>query len=179
MKPPSCWIPGGQHEEGDLCAVVQRQTPDQSRRASRLLRGSAETGNCSGESLRKEVRCEYMYICVFLYCITIREFICIYDCSCAVVGSFCPCLTLTFSCFHCQISKKDAGVYEVVLKDDRGQDTSTLNLTDQGNFMQSYNNKIMKQYSKWTAYGDETLLPFKVSKTWWMKFSVLSVRRNI
>ncbi|XP_030612165.1 M-protein, striated muscle isoform X2 [Archocentrus centrarchus] len=31
-----------------------------------------------------------------------------------------------------QISKKDAGVYEVVLKDDRGQDTSTLNLTDQG-----------------------------------------------
>ncbi|KAI3354855.1 hypothetical protein L3Q82_004653 [Scortum barcoo] len=31
-----------------------------------------------------------------------------------------------------QISKKDSGVYEVVLKDDRGQDTSTLNLTDQG-----------------------------------------------
>ncbi|XP_006795087.1 M-protein, striated muscle isoform X4 [Neolamprologus brichardi] len=31
-----------------------------------------------------------------------------------------------------QISKKDAGVYEVILKDDRGQDTSTLNLTDQG-----------------------------------------------
>ncbi|XP_032360218.1 M-protein, striated muscle isoform X9 [Etheostoma spectabile] len=31
-----------------------------------------------------------------------------------------------------QISKKDAGVYEVVLKDDRGKDTSTLNLTDQG-----------------------------------------------
>ncbi|KAM9713147.1 myomesin-1 isoform 2-T2 [Menidia menidia] len=31
-----------------------------------------------------------------------------------------------------QISKKDAGVYEVVLKDDRGSDTSTLNLTDQG-----------------------------------------------
>ncbi|XP_071381721.1 myomesin-1 isoform X2 [Centroberyx affinis] len=31
-----------------------------------------------------------------------------------------------------QISKKDAGVYEVVLKDDRGQDTSKLNLTDQG-----------------------------------------------
>uniref|UniRef100_A0A665WL65 Myomesin-1 n=1 Tax=Echeneis naucrates TaxID=173247 RepID=A0A665WL65_ECHNA len=30
-----------------------------------------------------------------------------------------------------QISKKDAGVYEVVLKDDRGKDTSTLNLTDQ------------------------------------------------
>ncbi|XP_026868907.2 M-protein, striated muscle isoform X3 [Electrophorus electricus] len=31
-----------------------------------------------------------------------------------------------------QISKKDAGVYEVVVKDDRGQDKSTLNLTDQG-----------------------------------------------
>uniref|UniRef100_A0A673GXH6 Myomesin-1 n=1 Tax=Sinocyclocheilus rhinocerous TaxID=307959 RepID=A0A673GXH6_9TELE len=31
-----------------------------------------------------------------------------------------------------QISKKDAGIYEVVLKDDRGKDTSTLNLTDQG-----------------------------------------------
>uniref|UniRef100_A0A671UQN7 Myomesin 1 n=1 Tax=Sparus aurata TaxID=8175 RepID=A0A671UQN7_SPAAU len=30
-----------------------------------------------------------------------------------------------------QISKKDSGVYEVVLKDDRGKDTSTLNLTDQ------------------------------------------------
>ncbi|KAM9839522.1 myomesin-1 [Aulostomus maculatus] len=30
-----------------------------------------------------------------------------------------------------QISKKDAGVYEVVLKDDRGKDTSKLNLTDQ------------------------------------------------
>lgn len=35
--------------------------------------------------------------------------------------------------FLCQISKKDSGVYEVVLKDDRGKDTSTLNLTDQGN----------------------------------------------
>lgn len=31
-----------------------------------------------------------------------------------------------------QISKKDSGVYEVVLKDDRGQDTSKLNLTEQG-----------------------------------------------
>ncbi|KAI5627977.1 myomesin-1 isoform X3 [Silurus asotus] len=31
-----------------------------------------------------------------------------------------------------QISKKDAGVYEVIVKDDRGQDKSTLNLTDQG-----------------------------------------------
>ncbi|XP_067342214.1 myomesin-1 isoform X3 [Channa argus] len=31
-----------------------------------------------------------------------------------------------------QISKKDSGVYEVVLKDDRGQDTSKLNLKDQG-----------------------------------------------
>ncbi|KAF3836353.1 hypothetical protein F7725_028911 [Dissostichus mawsoni] len=32
-----------------------------------------------------------------------------------------------------QISKKDSGVYEVVLKDDRGKDTSTLNLTDKAN----------------------------------------------
>ncbi|KAJ3611068.1 hypothetical protein NHX12_021084 [Muraenolepis orangiensis] len=31
-----------------------------------------------------------------------------------------------------EISKKDAGVYETVLQDDRGKDTSTLNLTDQG-----------------------------------------------
>ncbi|XP_054893441.1 M-protein, striated muscle isoform X1 [Poeciliopsis prolifica] len=31
-----------------------------------------------------------------------------------------------------QISRKDSGVYEVVLKDERGIDTSTLNLTDQG-----------------------------------------------
>jgi len=31
-----------------------------------------------------------------------------------------------------KITKKDAGVYEVILKDDRGQDKSTLNLTDQG-----------------------------------------------
>ncbi|XP_072307110.1 myomesin-1 isoform X2 [Eucyclogobius newberryi] len=31
-----------------------------------------------------------------------------------------------------QISKKDSGVYEVVLKDDRGKDTSKLNLTEQG-----------------------------------------------
>nr|XP_061809962.1 myomesin-1-like [Nerophis lumbriciformis] len=30
-----------------------------------------------------------------------------------------------------KISKKDAGVYEMVLKDDRGKDTSTLDLTDQ------------------------------------------------
>uniref|UniRef100_A0A669F6M2 Myomesin 1 n=1 Tax=Oreochromis niloticus TaxID=8128 RepID=A0A669F6M2_ORENI len=37
-----------------------------------------------------------------------------------------------------QISKKDAGVYEVILKDDRGQDTSTLNLTDQGNFVRIF-----------------------------------------
>uniref|UniRef100_A0A3B5R8E5 Myomesin 1 n=1 Tax=Xiphophorus maculatus TaxID=8083 RepID=A0A3B5R8E5_XIPMA len=32
-----------------------------------------------------------------------------------------------------QISRKDSGVYEVVLKDERGKDTSTLNLTDQAN----------------------------------------------
>uniref|UniRef100_A0AAY5JX31 Myomesin 1b n=1 Tax=Esox lucius TaxID=8010 RepID=A0AAY5JX31_ESOLU len=32
----------------------------------------------------------------------------------------------------CKISKKDSGIYEIVMKDDRGKDTSTLNLTDQG-----------------------------------------------
>uniref|UniRef100_A0A8C1F1V8 Myomesin-1 n=1 Tax=Cyprinus carpio carpio TaxID=630221 RepID=A0A8C1F1V8_CYPCA len=40
-----------------------------------------------------------------------------------------------------QISKKDAGIYEVVLKDDRGKDTSTLNLTDQGN-----SRKVIQKY---------------------------------
>lgn len=45
---------------------------------------------------------------------------------------------MNFVLFVCQwqISKKDAGIYEVVLKDDRGKDTSTLNLTDQGNSIQ-------------------------------------------
>lgn len=43
------------------------------------------------------------------------------------------CVQLLYAYNH-QISKKDAGVYEVVLKDDRGKDTSTLNLTDQGKF---------------------------------------------
>lgn len=42
--------------------------------------------------------------------------------------AYCMCL---FVCER-QISKKDAGVYEVVVKDDRGKDTSTLNLTDHG-----------------------------------------------
>lgn len=41
-------------------------------------------------------------------------------------------LNLAFSCSLGQISKKDAGIYEVVLKDDRGKDASTLNLKDQG-----------------------------------------------
>ena len=41
-----------------------------------------------------------------------------------------------------QISKKDAGVYEVVLKDDRGKDTSTLNLTDQGNLKYLHTNRV-------------------------------------
>lgn len=42
----------------------------------------------------------------------------------------------------CQISKKDSGVYEVVLKDDRGQDTSTLNLTNQSNLKKPHVNKV-------------------------------------
>lgn len=48
-----------------------------------------------------------------------------------------PVLFWAWTCCSCslgQISKKDSGVYEVVLKDDRGKDTSTLNLTDQGEF---------------------------------------------
>uniref|UniRef100_A0A4W6CKZ5 Myomesin-1 n=1 Tax=Lates calcarifer TaxID=8187 RepID=A0A4W6CKZ5_LATCA len=41
-----------------------------------------------------------------------------------------------------QISKKDSGVYEVVLKDDRGKDTSKLNLTDQGNLKLLYTSRV-------------------------------------
>uniref|UniRef100_A0A8C9U229 Myomesin 1 n=1 Tax=Scleropages formosus TaxID=113540 RepID=A0A8C9U229_SCLFO len=33
----------------------------------------------------------------------------------------------------CKISKKDQGIYKVIVKDDRGTDTSVLKLTDQGN----------------------------------------------
>ena len=46
------------------------------------------------------------------------------------------------SCCHLfhQISKKDAGVYNIVLKDDRGKDTSTLNLTDQGIYTSAIKN---------------------------------------
>lgn len=31
-----------------------------------------------------------------------------------------------------QFSKKDTGIYEVILKDDRGKDISELKLTDKG-----------------------------------------------
>lgn len=41
----------------------------------------------------------------------------------------------------CQITTKDSGVYEVVLKDDRGKDTSTLNLTNQSNLKKPRINK--------------------------------------
>uniref|UniRef100_A0A3Q1IL72 Myomesin 1b n=1 Tax=Anabas testudineus TaxID=64144 RepID=A0A3Q1IL72_ANATE len=40
-----------------------------------------------------------------------------------------------------QITTKDSGVYEVVLKDDRGKDTSTLNLTNQSNLKKPRINK--------------------------------------
>lgn len=74
----------------------------------------------------------------------------------------------------CQISKKDAGVYEVILKDDRGKDTSTLNLTDQGNLPESH---AYKKYLLTVPFIYINIL-FQVSKTWWMKFSVSLVRRN-
>lgn len=78
---------GWEHEEGNLSAVVQRRTWDQSRGAPRLHGGSAETGNCSGKNIRKEtcVKCELVYVytvCIFLYCIIVTEFICIYECKC-------------------------------------------------------------------------------------------------
>lgn len=43
-----------------------------------------------------------------------------------------PCLCLTVPTIPQQISKKDAGVYEVKLKDERGKDKTLLNLTDAG-----------------------------------------------
>uniref|UniRef100_A0A671QW30 M-protein, striated muscle-like n=1 Tax=Sinocyclocheilus anshuiensis TaxID=1608454 RepID=A0A671QW30_9TELE len=48
------------------------------------------------------------------------------------------------------ISKKDAGIYEVVLKDDRGKDTSTLNLTDQGNIAE----KGFKTFAAFVSSAD-------------------------
>lgn len=41
-------------------------------------------------------------------------------------------LCLTVPTIPQQISKKDAGVYEVNLKDERGKDKTLLNLTDAG-----------------------------------------------
>uniref|UniRef100_A0A8C5H7J8 Myomesin 1b n=1 Tax=Gouania willdenowi TaxID=441366 RepID=A0A8C5H7J8_GOUWI len=43
-----------------------------------------------------------------------------------------------------QISKKDAGVYEVILQDDRGKDSSKLNLTDQGDLTASNSSTPLK-----------------------------------
>uniref|UniRef100_A0A673L8M3 M-protein, striated muscle-like n=1 Tax=Sinocyclocheilus rhinocerous TaxID=307959 RepID=A0A673L8M3_9TELE len=51
---------------------------------------------------------------------------------CASVFLFLQVFIFLSTLFSLPISKKDAGIYEVVLKDDRGKDTSTLNLTDQG-----------------------------------------------
>lgn len=48
-----------------------------------------------------------------------------------------------------QISKKDAGVYEVVLKDDRGKDTSTLNLKDQGSSAQRRLGSVPSGEGEW------------------------------
>uniref|UniRef100_A0A8C1PHJ6 Myomesin 1b n=1 Tax=Cyprinus carpio TaxID=7962 RepID=A0A8C1PHJ6_CYPCA len=65
--------------------------------------------------------------CVRLKCKVSRLSRIKHSCSttCDSFNEFCVCLC------QWQISKKDAGIYEVVLKDDRGKDTSTLNLTDQ------------------------------------------------
>uniref|UniRef100_A0A8C2KKQ3 Myomesin-1 n=1 Tax=Cyprinus carpio TaxID=7962 RepID=A0A8C2KKQ3_CYPCA len=65
-----------------------------------------------------------------------------------------------------QISKKDAGIYEVVLKDDRGKDTSTLNLTDQANSstqlkIQSTEEGI-RLYTFVNYYNDELHFPSSV-----------------
>lgn len=74
---------GRQHEEGYDSAVVQRRTRDQSWQQPWLHRGSPETGNSAGEIWGKEpcVSCGFMYICIFLYCKTVPEFICIYECK--------------------------------------------------------------------------------------------------
>eukprot|EP00064_Thunnus_orientalis_P013818 superscaffoldBa00002307_g13858 len=57
-----------------------------------------------------------------------------------------------------QISKKDAGIYEVVLKDDRGKDTSTLNLTDQ-----EYSISIISLWFSLLAANSST--PLKITST--------------
>lgn len=55
----------------------------------------------------------------------------------------------------CQISKKDSGVYEVVLKDDRGKDTSTLNLTDQGEPWSHKLTQANRYWSKSISHDDQ------------------------
>lgn len=57
-----------------------------------------------------------------------------------------------------QISKSDAGVYEVVLKDDRGKDTSTLNLTDQGKGSRINRSNFQHEYCQYIADKDQLLL---------------------
>uniref|UniRef100_A0A3Q3LFI9 Myomesin 1b n=1 Tax=Mastacembelus armatus TaxID=205130 RepID=A0A3Q3LFI9_9TELE len=60
-----------------------------------------------------------------------------------------------------QISKKDSGVYEVVLKDDRGKDTSTLNLTDQGNFWRS----CLNVFLMFSLLAANSSTPLKITST--------------
>lgn len=72
--PLPCCRSGGKHEEGDLGAMVQGRARDQSGRAPGLHWGSAETGNCSGEEMRKDIISEvwpdvgityiYVYFCI-------------------------------------------------------------------------------------------------------------------
>uniref|UniRef100_A0AAZ3P7N7 Myomesin 1b n=1 Tax=Oncorhynchus tshawytscha TaxID=74940 RepID=A0AAZ3P7N7_ONCTS len=71
-----------------------------------------------------------------------------------------------------QISKKDAGVYEIVLKDDRGQDTSTLNLTEQ-DCITSLTDEGIRLYS-FVSYYNEAL-----QVTWHHKDSAIAFTDRI
>uniref|UniRef100_A0A3Q1CDK8 Myomesin 1b n=1 Tax=Amphiprion ocellaris TaxID=80972 RepID=A0A3Q1CDK8_AMPOC len=64
-----------------------------------------------------------------------------------------------------QISKKDAGVYEVVLKDDRGKDTSTLNLTDQGEPLEPDSNIPNTEVEQVNHSRSNSSTPLKVTST--------------
>lgn len=61
-----CCISGWEYEEGNLSAVVQRRTWDQSRWAPRLHRRSAETRNSSGNNIKGET-CVNVSVYVYKY----------------------------------------------------------------------------------------------------------------
>uniref|UniRef100_A0A8C3AFE5 Myomesin 1 n=1 Tax=Cyclopterus lumpus TaxID=8103 RepID=A0A8C3AFE5_CYCLU len=72
-----------------------------------------------------------------------------------------------------QISKKDSGVYEVVLKDDRGKDTSKLNLTDQVNKLITSTDEGIRLYTFVNYYND------LLQVTWHYKDSAVSFSDRI